>query len=74
MVPMTQAPYSEMKSIKNSIDLLMQINIEMIENINTYIDACIRDNVDINLERLKYIMKHFRQLKNDIANQFLSFN
>jgi hypothetical protein len=63
-----------MKSIKNSIDLLMQINIEMVENINAYIDACIRDHVDINLERLNYIMKHFRQLKTDIANQFLSLN
>jgi hypothetical protein len=63
-----------MKSIRNSIELLVQINVEMIENVNEYIDGCINDNLDINLERLNNIIKYFRQLKSDIANQFLSLN
>jgi hypothetical protein len=63
-----------MKSIRNSIELLVQINIEMIENVNEYIDGCINENMDINLERLNNIVKYFRQLKSDIAHQFLSLN
>jgi len=66
--------YPVMRSIKNSIDLLMQINAEMVENINEYIDGCISGNLDINLERVNNIVKYFGKLKNDIANQFLSVN
>lgn len=63
-----------MRSIRNSIELIVQINVEMVENINEYIDSCIHHNHDINLERLNHIVKYFRELKRDIANQFLSPN
>jgi hypothetical protein len=63
-----------MKSIKYSLELLMQINAEMNEKVNEYIDGCISNNVDINLERLNSIIKYFRKLKTDIANEFLSVN
>jgi hypothetical protein len=63
-----------MKSIKNSIELLMQINAEMMENVNEYIDECISKNLDISLERVNNIVKYFLELKTDIANQFLSLN
>jgi hypothetical protein len=62
------------KSIKAGIDLIIKINAEMVEKINEYIDECISNNTDINLERLNGIVKYFAKLKNDIANQFLSAN
>jgi hypothetical protein len=63
-----------MKGIKYNLELLMQINAEMIEKVNEYIDACITNNLDINLERVNNIMKYFVNLKTDIVNQFLNFN
>ncbi|MFL5729399.1 MAG: hypothetical protein ACJ75J_07915 [Cytophagaceae bacterium] len=63
-----------MKSIRNSIELLMQINVEMMESVNEYIDNCIHEHLDISLDRVNNILKYFRNLKTDIANQFLSPN
>jgi hypothetical protein len=63
-----------MRSIKYSIDLMMQINTEMTEKVNQYIDECLSKHIDINQEKLNEMVKYFRELKTDIANQFLNLN
>jgi hypothetical protein len=53
---------------------MMQINTEMTEKVNQYIDECLSKHIDINQEKLNEMVKYFRELKTDIANQFLNLN